>query len=115
MPFLTDFEDFITTFKHAVPVSALGVLVNILYEKMFTFSPFEFWIKLSYLELGQFRLEAPPHSPVSQKLPGSCHTCFICEQGSPSDRCYLAWSVWLLVCSLVPLSPPLSQVRLTQL
>lgn len=66
-------------------------------------------IELSSLKLGHFRLAAPRNIAVSLKLPSSRHTCFLCEQGSTSDRCYLAWSVCLLAGSLVLFFPALSQ------
>lgn len=70
-----------STFQQATLASALGILANLLYEKMLTFSPSESWIKGSYLKLGLFSLEAPLDIPVFQKLPSSHHTCFTCEQG----------------------------------
>lgn len=69
----------------------------------------ESWIELSYLKRGHFRLAAPRNIAVSLKLPSSWHTCFLCEQGSTSDRCCLAWSVCLLAGSLVLCFPALSQ------
>lgn len=81
MPLPMDCDDLMSAFQQAIPASALGVLVKLLHEKMLTSSASECWIKQSYLKLGLFRLAAPLDIPGSQKLPSSCHTCFVCEQG----------------------------------
>lgn len=81
MPFPMDCDDLMSAFQQAIPASALGVLGNLLYEEMLTSSASECWIQQSYPKLGLFRLEAPLDIPVSQKLPSSCHTCFVGEQG----------------------------------
>lgn len=39
MPFFMDFEDLTASFQQAIPASAAGVLVNLVYEKMLMFSP----------------------------------------------------------------------------
>lgn len=75
-----DCDDLMPAFQQAIPASALGVLVNLLSEEMLTSSASERWITQSYLKLGLFRLEAPLDIPVSQKLPRSCNTCFVCER-----------------------------------
>lgn len=95
--------------EQVVPVSALVALLNLLDEKMLTFFISESWIKLSYLKLGHFRLEALRNIVLSQELASSWPTCFLCERGSTSDSCYLARSVCLLVGSSVlpfPSPPP---------
>lgn len=113
MPFLVDFEDLIATFQQAIPASAVGALVNLLYEK--TFSSSEFWIKRSYRKLSAFGRGALLDITVSQKVPSSCHTCSFHEQ-----RFILTRAAWPGQCASLQLlgaflpSPALPQVRLTQ-
>lgn len=86
------------------PVSAVGVLVDLPYEGMFTLSPLKVWIHWSCLKLN-LRLKASLDIAVSRKWLSLCHTHFLCHQGFISDRCSLAWSACLLVGSLSPLLP----------
>lgn len=99
MPFLMDF-DLPSTLKHAVPASAVVVLVNHLYEKMLIFFPLPPHSGLNCLLTRNWVILGEKHLwtfiPVSQKLPSACHSCFICEQGSLSDRCCLVWAMCLL-------------------
>lgn len=96
-----DCDDLMPAFQQAIPASALGVLVNLLSEEMLTSSASERWITQSYLKL--FRLEAPLDIPVSQKLPSSCNTRFVCERG---PLCQLLPGLVSVSCHRLPVPLP---------